>query len=174
MRKIKHILEDAEIDSRFTFNLQRRTGEKIYLNHGNEMVSANDRLHHAPKAILIAHLRELGESIGQNFREKNNMEKGSYLYTEENPCHIIAVIHPPTLARMDAPNWYPTIKGLIDGIADAGIFSDDNDRVVKSITFIPGEKTQSGKYSIELNIVKGEEPLTFRQLTFEEALEEIK
>ena len=171
MVKINILLDSFDVDSCFRFNLTRRTGKKIYLAKGNEMISSNDRLHHAPKAMLTAHLRELGGIFGQKFKKQNNITNGECIYTDMKPCHIIVVVNPPTLSRMDAPNWYPTIKGLIDGLTDANIFSDDNDDVVKSITFMSGEKTTNGKYLLELNIIKGEKPHVFRQATFDEMLE---
>lgn len=170
MGKIKGLLKNINVDSKFVFDLQRKTGKKIYLKHGNEMISANDRLHHIPKNDITSHLRELGGLFGQKFKRQNNIKGEDFVYTKQRPCHIVVVINPPSARRMDAPNWYPTIKGLVDGMTDAGIFSDDNDEVVQSITFIPGEKTADGKYLIELNLIKGKRPPIFKQLTFDEVL----
>lgn len=134
------------------------------------MVSANDRMHHAPKSILMAHLRDVGKKAGNDYRKEKGIQKGKLLYEERKPCHIMITINPPTNAQMDAPNWYPTVKALLDGLTDANIFQDDNDKVIKSLTFLPGEKTGSGLYEINLALIDGVPPLLFKQLTIDEIL----
>lgn len=76
-------------------------------------------------------------------------------FTTNNQCHVIAIVNPPTNRRMDSPNWYPTVKALIDGLSDAGVFADDNDKVISSVTFVPGVKTTDKKYRIDLHIKEG-------------------
>lgn len=157
------------VNHKFQFDLVRRTGENIYLYRGNEMVSANDRgLHHAPRGFLMSHLRDIGKESGMSYRKEQKVKEGQYIYTENKPCHVLATINPPTNAHMDAPNWYPTIKALMDGLTDAKIFSDDNDNIVQSLTFIPGEKTENGKYRIDISLIDGKPPLRLEQLTLKE------
>ena len=56
---------------------------------------------------------------------------------------------------MDGPNWYPTVKPLIDGLVDMGMFEDDNDQVITAMVFVPGVKTNNKKYLIILEIHSG-------------------
>ena len=39
--------------------------------------------------------------------------------------------------RSDVGNVYPAAKAAIDGLVDAGVIPDDNDRYVEAITFRP-------------------------------------
>lgn len=163
-------ITNIEADHHFQFDLVRMSGKNIYLYRGNEMVSANDLIHHAPRGFLVSNLREIGKNAGIRYRKEHGLKKGQPIYTENKPCHVLVEINPPTNRQMDAPNWYPTVKALIDGLTDAEIFIDDNDTVVKSMTFIPGEKTRSGKYEIGLSLLDGVPPLRLEQLTIKDIL----
>lgn len=59
----------------------------------------------------------------------------------------------PTKSKLDPPNLYPTVKAIVDGMTDAGIWIDDNHKVIKSMTFryggLSGEK---GYYKLVLDI----------------------
>lgn len=121
------------------------------LRDGNEMISANDRLNPHIRAELTAHLRNLSKETA--LRTYEHPER--IMFSDVNPCHIGVIIYPPTERRMDAPNWYPTVKALIDGLTDAGVFEDDNNKVIRSMTFIPGSVTTNKKYRFEIIIRKG-------------------
>lgn len=96
----------------------------------NEMLSANDRFHFRKVASLTKQLRRLAYY---------QTKKPSNPFSKENPCLVIVTIHPPTKKRMDPPNWYPTIKALLDGMVDRGVFTDDNSDVIKQFTFEQGD-----------------------------------
>lgn len=136
---------------RFTYELNRSTAKNRALRGGNEMISSNDRLCPHVKAELTAHLRKLSAEIA--FKTYKQTERT--IFSENRPCYIGVIIYPPTKRRMDAPNWYPTIKALIDGLTDANIFEDDNNKVITSMTFVPGPKTDNKKYRIEIVIREG-------------------
>ena len=42
--------------------------------------------------------------------------------------HVTATVQGRTQGRMDPANVYPTVKALIDGIVDASVLADDDDR----------------------------------------------
>ena len=138
-RGIKYVNENIKGAS-VTFELKRKSGNKG-LKAGNEMISANDRMHPIVKAGITKHLRELG---------KNNTPQ-NVTFSKEYPCNVIITIHPPTKRRMDAPNWYPTIKALIDGLTDGGLWTDDNNEVIQSLTFKFGGLSGSDTYKIEIS-----------------------
>lgn len=92
------------------------------------MISANDRLFHHVRAAIAQHLRQL-----------SGTEKPTYKFSPESPCRITVTVNPPTKRAMDSPNWYPTVKALLDGLTDAGQWTDDNDKVIKEVAFRPGE-----------------------------------
>ena len=125
----------------FSFHLTRQTGKgRNTLKNGNQMISANDRLHPLVKANITQYLRTLP-------REYKWVDS---VYNVDNPCIVTIDVHPPTRRRMDAPNWYPTIKALIDGFVDAGLLSDDNNSIIQETRF---KSTQlSGTKNYVLNI----------------------
>ena len=72
-----------------------------------------------------------------------------------NPLVILLVvtIYAPTKRRMDPPNFYPTVKALVDGMTDAGIWTDDNHEVIKYMVFkYGGLSGLKDKYRIEIEV----------------------
>lgn len=149
---------------KFTYELNRSTAKGHSLRGGNEMISANDRLDIHVKADLTAHLRKLSTGVAQETYEHIEM------FSENQTCHMGIIISPPTKRRMDVPNWYPTIKALVDGLTDAGVFEDDNDNVIKSYLFLRGPVTDNKKYRIELIMYPTVKEL-FEQLMVMDGLE---
>lgn len=75
------------------------------------------------------------------------------LTQKKRPCGLVVTIYAPTKRRLDPPNFYPTVKALVDGLTDAGIWTDDNSEVIKFMTFKRGELSGIvGKYKIEMEI----------------------
>lgn len=110
----------------FEFNLYRKGGNAS-LKKGNQMLSANDRMHPMVKAGITAHLRQLGyEAVGDFVGEP---------YSPERTCQVTVKIAAPSRRKMDDPNWYPTVKALLDGMTDAGLWTDDNNTVIKRTIF---------------------------------------
>lgn len=141
---------------RVTFDLNRSTKKSQNLSAGNEMINSNDRLHYRVRAELTRHLREKANLEGRQYI--GDLPEGTYLYSKKEPCHIIVYACPPTNRKMDAPNWYPTVKPLIDGLVDMGMFEDDNDQVITSYTFLNGGKTGTKQYRIILEVRPGRFP----------------
>lgn len=137
---------------KFIYELTRSTAKKKALRGGNEMISSNDRLDPHSKAELTAYLRKLST---ERANEQHDMSAHT-AFSEANPCYMIITVYPPTARRMDSPNWYPTVKALIDGLTDAGVFEDDNNNVITGYLFLTGPKTDDGKYRFELDIREGD------------------
>lgn len=146
---------DINIDGvlRLHYELARSTKSHCSFKAGNQMINANDAMHFHVKKEIVAYLRDLSHITATNYIGVLNEQE--CLYSKEHPCHIIVQISPPSNRRMDAPNWYPTVKALMDGLTDAGVFKDDNDKVITSFTFIPGTKTDNGLYHIDLEVRPG-------------------
>ena len=106
------------------------------------MISANDRMHFRVKSQLTQFLRRLSA----------NRTWSRPVYTRKNPCTITIDVQPPTSRRMDAPNWYPTVKALIDGLVDSGLLSDDNNHVIKSTTFKSTKLSDTKNYKLVITI----------------------
>lgn len=125
----------------FEYELIRKTNPTT-LKHGNQMISANDRMHFRVKSQLTQFLRRLSA----------NRTWSRPVYTRKNPCTITIDVQPPTSRRMDAPNWYPTVKALIDGLVDSGLLSDDNNHVIKSTTFKSTKLSDTKNYKLVITI----------------------
>ena len=110
-----------------------------------EMLNANDRPHWAQKAKITANLRCMAFL---------KVSEGKYTtYTKKRPCGLVVTIYAPTKRRMDPPNFYPTVKALVDGMTDAGIWTDDNHEVIKYMVFkYGGLSGLKDKYRIEIEV----------------------
>lgn len=130
----------------FTFSLSRKSGNKG-LNKGNQIISTNDRMHPMVKAKITSYLRSLSFDT---VTHRGVIET----FNPEYPCEVIMVVYPPTKRRMDPHNLAITLKALIDGMTDAGLFTDDDYHVVDMVSFRHGGKTSGDKnYRIDI-IVK--------------------
>ena len=110
-----------------------------------EMLNANDRMNWAQKAKITAYLRHIAFL---------KVSEGKYtIHTKKRPCGLVVTIYAPTKRRMDPPNFYPTVKALIDGMTDAGIWTDDNHEVIKYMMFeYGGLSGLKDKYRIEIEV----------------------
>jgi Holliday junction resolvase RusA-like endonuclease len=82
-----------------------------------------------------------------------NKDKKRASFSPSNPCEVIITVYSPTKSKLDPPNLYPTIKAIIDGMTDAGIWTDDNHKVIKAMTFkYGGLSNKIGYYKLEFEI----------------------
>lgn len=100
----------------------------------DEVLNANHRNHFQVQARKTANLRQLGFSLC----------KRTETWGKDRPADVVCVVTQDTRRRFDPPNFYPTFKAIIDGMVDAGVFTDDNRDVIPSITFTSGS-TLAGK-----------------------------
>lgn len=58
---------------------------------------------------------------------------------------VQVIYYPPNRQRRDSSNvLFHSSKAALDGLTDAGIWLDDNDKVVRSLEFIPGDHIVPG------------------------------
>ncbi|VGW50580.1 phage Holliday junction resolvase [Streptococcus pyogenes] len=113
-----------------------------------EMLSSNDRLHFRKSASITKGLRQLAKLKSNGLTKK---------HTKNNPCKVIVTVFTPTKRRFDPPNIYPTIKAILDGFTDAGVWDDDNHEIIKSLTFrYGGLSNVKEKYRIAIEILEME------------------
>jgi len=104
-------------------------------------LSANDRPHWAPKAKRTAALREYGR-----FNAVAGMATRPL-----GPCHVAAFIGYPRSGRADPANAAPTVKALIDGLVDAGVWPDDDSTYVIGPTYLRDKASgQAGVHTVRL------------------------
>ena len=130
----------------FRFTLPRNTKNKA----ANLVINQNDRFHFHAQAKMVTKLRDLAEFRGLKLKQDfSDWEP----FSKDKPCRVLISIARPTRRRLDPPNLYPTVKALIDGLTDAGIWTDDNDEVIQSMTFeSSGLSGIKGRYIITIKI----------------------
>ena len=89
----------------------------------NEWLTANDRMKWQPKARRTAMLRDRAK-----YQSLNALRAGT-LKPAFGRVRVTAGIQ-YRAGRADPANAYPTIKALIDGMTDAGVFVDDSSQYV--------------------------------------------
>lgn len=90
------------------------------------LLNANVSYHRFDKGNRAKKLRNLGWE-----QTKDNSEHFNYFTVKVLVC-------PPTRRRIDPPNLYLTVKHLIDGMTDAGLWEDDDWTHLKDMTFSYG------------------------------------
>jgi crossover junction endodeoxyribonuclease RusA len=102
-------------------------------------LSANQRLHWAPKAKRTQALREMAYLHVQGVVEPQDV------------THVAAFIGYPRNGKADPANAAPTVKALIDGMTDAGVWPDDDSTHVIGPTFLRDPKSPTpGHYAVRL------------------------
>jgi hypothetical protein len=88
------------------------------------LVSANRRIHHMVRAEVCAYWRKLGHDLV--VREYGYADVGETWHTR---IRMVVTFRFPDRIRRDAVNLYPyVVKPLVDGMVDARLLPDDNDR----------------------------------------------
>lgn len=113
-------------------------------------LSANGRLHWAAKAKRVKMLRSLGwaKACAAGLRHANL-----------GCTHVAAYIGYPRAGRADPSNAADTIKPLIDGMTDAGVWADDDHLHVLGPTFLRDKPSGTkGVHTVRLVLTDQEIP----------------
>ena len=109
-----------------------------------QWVTSNSRLHHYEKAKRVKILRETGAIQAR-------AQKISH-YAQ--PVQLMIGIGYPTAARSDPSNSEPTVKGLVDGMTDAGVFKDDDSEHVTVLSFYRFlEKSPKSTHTVCITVI---------------------
>jgi hypothetical protein len=111
-------------------------------------LSLNDRTHWAEKARRTRALRCLGYSHGGSIGRQGT-------------SHVAAFIAYPRNGKADPANAASTVKALIDGMVDAGVWIDDDSTQVIGPTYLRDPSTGvAGLYRVRLVLTPQEVPWT--------------
>lgn len=133
----------------FEFTLKRKSGN-VGVNKGNELINSNDRPHYAVRSTIVKFLRELSHDTF--VEDHGGLSDSLPMFDIDRPCRVIISVDAPTRRKMDTPNWYPTIKALLDGLTDANLWSDDDDSIIHELIFKTSNKLSPVKGSYKFNI----------------------
>lgn len=101
----------------------------LTLPAGMDWINANERLHWAPKAKRTRYWRDKAAWIAKRAGIPH-MER----------AQVTIYVHKTHRRKFDAHNYYPTGKAIVDGLVDAGVFSDDDNAHVIGPDMREGEK----------------------------------
>ncbi|HEM4067496.1 TPA: hypothetical protein U1W09_002099 [Streptococcus suis] len=108
----------------------------------------NVRQHQADKAKVTKRIRAFAY-----WNTMKRKDKKRAAFSPSNPCEVTVTIYSPTKSRLDPPNLYPTVKAIIDGMTDAGLWTDDSHEVIKYMTFeYGGLSGLKDKYRVEIEV----------------------
>ena len=108
---------------KFEFLLERHPSKPAQ----NLVINSNDRFHFRPEAKMVRNLRLIARAeVGLNVKP---------VFSPNRPCKVIVTVYGATNRRLDPPNLYPTVKALIDGLTDGNLWTDDNHKVIKEMSF---------------------------------------
>lgn len=113
----------------------------------NLWLTANGRMHWAPKAKRTRALRDLAHVTAKAERIGT---LGS--------THVAAFIGYTRNGKADPANAAPTVKALIDGLVDAGVWPDDDHTHVIGPTYLRDPKTTDGTYRVRLVLTPQDVP----------------
>ena len=85
--------------------------------HATNLLTANQRLHWARKAAITRTLRHTA-ALSARAQDVGTFER----------ARIVVYVSWPTRHRRDVANVSLTVKAFVDGLVDAGVLPDDDDR----------------------------------------------
>lgn len=97
-------------------------------------MTSNMRLHPLDKAARTKAIRGIGR-----YSVPRNVEPF------DRPVRLTAEICLPIRRRFDAPNAWPVVKALVDGMVDAGLLVDDSSGFVCEHSFREGAPVGRGQ-----------------------------
>lgn len=133
---------------KLAFELYRATSKADVGKNKKLILNSNDRLHFQQKAKIVRFLRlESHLKVMAHFQGK-----GFIGFDNQKPCTVTVTVFSPTKRRIDPDNFQPTVKALMDGITDSGLWTDDSHEIVKWVKYQFGGTSGNKAYRIELEI----------------------
>lgn len=108
---------------------------------GTQLINVNTREHYRTRAKITAALRVMARDLA-HCAGIPRMER----------VKVRAAYFPPDRRKRDSSNvLFLSVKAGIDGLVDAGVLPDDNDKIVRSLELVPGEQIiKGGQMIIEI------------------------
>jgi crossover junction endodeoxyribonuclease RusA len=125
--------------------LRRSVRYTLSFPPGTPLINVNTREHYRARAKVTAALRAAACVLA---RSEGIPPLGR--------IRVRATYYPPDRRRRDSSNvLFLSLKAALDGITDAGVLSDDNDKIVLGLELFPGDHAvPGGQMVIELTEVE--------------------
>lgn len=91
------------------------------------VLNANRPINYRVKAFKVNALRTVSYGMATELH-----------FPKFKRCHVKVVVYPPSRRRVDPPNFYPSVKPIIDGMTDANVWEDDDWKHLEAMTFVHG------------------------------------
>lgn len=135
---------------KFEFELYRAISKSKDVPKSKKLIlNSNDRMHFHQKAKAIQELKRI--TFNQVRNPLNSLEKLP-LFDCTRTCSVTLTVFTPTKRRSDPDNLQPTLKAIMDGFTEAGLWSDDNHEVVKFTKYQYGGLSGTKAYRLEVDI----------------------
>jgi hypothetical protein len=109
-----------------------------------ELLNSNQRRHWADEARVRRRMREEAALTAQVVRVPSLLRAA-----------VFYVLHPlPVERQRDPGNWADSAKPYVDGLVDAGVLPDDNDRYLSGPYPALGEPVPAGDARISLVVIE--------------------
>ncbi|MDL9938701.1 hypothetical protein QSJ18_18295 [Gordonia sp. ABSL1-1] len=87
-------------------------------------LTSNQRLHHMTKARITKQVRQQAYALAKIAR-----------IADIGPCVVVGTWVVKDCRRRDVANWDPTMKAILDGLTDAGVWADDDSSTVTEVRY---------------------------------------
>lgn len=109
--------------------------------------TSNSRLSWQAKASKTKQVRELAGWRSRLAQAKQELPPERPAWSEVRPCDLLVeVAYPVRAGRVDPANASPMVKAILDGMVDAGVFADDNSRVIETVAYMAHDKKLHGAW----------------------------
>ncbi|MGX9824540.1 hypothetical protein ACVVIB_08555 [Lactococcus lactis] len=143
---------------KFEFELYRALSKSKNAPKSMKLIlNSNDRMDFHQKAKFVAKLKVLAQVEVKKRFTAEIKEAMLPIFTKDKWCCVTLTVFTPTNRKSDPDNLQPTLKAIMDGFTEAGLWSDDNHEVVKYTKYQYGGLSGTKAYRLEVDI----EDLTF-------------
>ena len=124
---------------------------RIEFPPGTRLISANGR---SSKLAVSANKVWEKREVTKLLREMGCKLAKKAAIPQLDKVRVRAIYYPPNKARRDSSNvLFHSSKAALDGFTDAQIWRDDNDKVVRSLELMPGDRIiPGGQMVIEIEV----------------------
>lgn len=162
---------------KFIFELYRASSKAKDIPASKKLIlNSNDNWHPQQKAKFVEKLKDLSSAAAirqdggktqlvKKVTTRKGKTKTKFItqlviprYGKSKTCTATLTVFTPSNRKSDPDNLQPTMKAIMDGFTEAGLWPDDNHEVVKYTKYQYGGLSGTKAYRLEVDI----EDLTFQ------------